>query len=231
MHQDIATALKHVRTGIADAADGAGRPADSVRLVAVSKTHPADAIRTAFAAGQLDFGENYAQELEAKLEALADIEGLRFHFIGPLQSNKVKLVAARATLIHTADRDKVVRRIASVAQVVGTAQRILFEVHLSPETSKAGCRPDDLPGLLELALSLDGLKPVGLMTMPPYVPAPEAGRPYFVQLRKLLEECRARFDLPDFDQLSMGMSHDYAVAIQEGATIVRVGTAIFGSRG
>ncbi len=228
---DIAANLRQVRDDIAHACRDAGRDPASVTLVAVSKFHPAEAIVDAWEAGQRDFGENYAQDFAARREELRlRCPGIRFHFIGPLQSNKAKLVAGRAALVHTADRVKILRHLSRLAEEAGTVQEILFELHLSPEESKAGCHPDDLDALVEQALELPGIRPRGLMTMPPWDLEAEAARPYFVRLRQLRDRVRDRFALPHFDQLSMGMSHDFAVAIAEGATIVRVGTAIFGAR-
>ena len=222
--------LARVKESIRDAVRNAGRRPGSVQLLAISKTHPAEAIEDAFAGGQTLFGENYAQEFASKCAALEHLEELEFHFTGPLQSNKVKLVAGQVQLIHTVDRQKIVNFIARHAAGLGVTQDVLLEVHLSPEESKAGCSPEELPLLLQHALGTPNIRPVGLMTMPPYHLDAHETRPYFERLRRLLEENRQRFGLRDFGQLSMGMSHDFAEAIAEGATIVRVGTAIFGSR-
>jgi PLP dependent protein len=223
--------LAAVRQAIVDTCQGCGRSAEEVTLLAVSKRHPERSLRAAYEAGQRHFGENYAQEFAAKLDALHnDMSEAEFHYIGYLQSNKARLVAGRATLIHTVDRPRILRYIDRHAQEAGVIQPVLFEVHLSPEDSKAGCTPEQLQDLLEEGLMLPGIEPRGLMTMPPWDLEPEEARPYFSQLRKLRDELSARFKLPTFSQLSMGMSHDFQVAIEEGATIVRVGTSIFGQR-
>ena len=226
----LAHRLTCARDRLKAALRAAGRPEDDARLVAVSKRHPAALIREARAAGQLDFGENYAQEMVAKMEELSDLEEVEFHFIGRLQSNKAKLVAGRATLIHAVDRTKVLEALSRLAVERGVEQQLLFEVHLSHEHSKAGCLPDDVPSLVRTALDLPGIRARGLMTMPPFLPDPEESRPYFSALRALRDGLRTRFGIADFDQLSMGMSHDFEVAVAEGATLVRVGTAIFGPR-
>ena len=227
----IATNLSAVRNDIADACRRCGREPGTVNLLAVSKHHLVECIKAAYAAGQRDFGENYAQEFAAKLSTLgSELPAARFHYIGHLQSNKTRLVAGRCTLIHTVDRAKIMRYINRYACQLGVVQPVLFEVHLSPEESKAGCLPEALPNLLEEALSLPGIEPRGLMTMPPWDLEPEEARPYFKHLRELRDDLATRFNLTDFTHLSMGMSHDFPIAIEEGATIVRIGTAIFGDR-
>lgn len=230
MSEAIEQRLHHVKELLRDAVRNAGRRPGSVRLLAVSKTHPAVAIAQAFEAGQRLFGENYAQEFDNKRRELADLPGLTFHFTGPLQSNKVKLVAGKVELIHTVDRKRIVDFISRHAADQGVTQDVLLEVHLSPEDSKAGIDPLDLPHLVEHTLASRNIRPVGLMTMPPYHLEAVDTRPYFERLRRLLEENRQRFGLRDFNELSMGMSHDFPEAIAEGATIVRIGTAIFGQR-
>ena len=228
MNKAIANNLRTVRKQVEEHASKAGR---KVQLLAVSKKHPALAVQTAHEAGQMHFGENYAQELASKHDELApQLKGLAFHFIGHLQSNKARLVVGRAALIHTVDRMKILRTIDRLAKQMGRKQRVLFEVHLSKESTKSGCSPEQLPALLEAALSMDSVVPVGLMTMPPFFNQPEKTRPFFAHLRELRDEQSKRFGLNDFDQLSMGMSADFREAIDEGATIVRIGTSIFGSR-
>ncbi|MBS1109328.1 MAG: hypothetical protein H6Q88_1320 [Anaeromyxobacteraceae bacterium] len=191
-----------------------------VTLVAVSKTQPAAAIREAHAAGQRDFGENYVQEWREKAEALADLPGLTWHFIGSLQTNKVKYLAGRVGMVHTVDREELGREIAKRWEKAGARARILVEVNLGGEASKGGCAPDAVPGLVDLLRGLPAIDVVGLTCIPPPADDP---RPHFRTLRAL----RDRLGL---HELSMGMSGDYPVAIEEGATIVRVGTAIFGER-
>ena len=231
MTAHIAHNLQVVREQLAAACRAANRNPHDVTLVAVSKRQPVEALVAAYEAGQRDFAENYAQEFAAKREQLLrDYPDMQIHYIGHLQSNKVKLVAGKTALLHTVDRAKVLKAVDRLASEAGTVQDILFEVHLSPEDSKAGCSPEQLPDLLELALQLPAIRPRGLMTMPPWDLDPDDARPYFAKLRTLQERLKDTFAIPDFDQLSMGMSHDFPVAIAEGATIVRVGTAIFGER-
>ncbi len=191
-----------------------------VTLVAVSKTQPADAIREAYAAGQRDFGENYVQEWREKAEALADLPGLTWHFIGSLQTNKVKYLAGRVGMVHTVDREELGREIAKRWEKAGARARVLVEVNLGGEASKGGCAPGAVPGLVELLRGHPAIDLVGLTCIPPPGDDP---RPHFRTLRGLRDQLGLR-------ELSMGMSGDYPVAIEEGATIVRVGTAIFGER-
>jgi pyridoxal phosphate enzyme (YggS family) len=191
-----------------------------VTLVAVSKTHPVEAIRQAYAAGQRDFGENYVQEWREKAAALADLPGLAWHFIGSLQTNKVKYLAGRVALVHTVDREELGREIARRWEKAGARARVLVEVNLGGEASKGGCAAGSVPALVELLRGLPAIEVVGLTCIPP---PEEDPRPHFRELRAL----RDRLGLAE---LSMGMSGDYPVAIEEGATIVRVGTAIFGER-
>jgi len=221
----IAERLTAVRERVAEAAARAGRSEGSVRLLAVSKTKPEALVREAYAAGQRDFGENYVQELTAKAIALADLADLRWHLIGPLQRNKAKLVAPIAALVHTVDRaalaDELDRRAAAASRVLP----VLLEVNVSGEASKAGCSPDDAGALADAVRALPHLRLAGLMTIPPDSDDREQARPFFAALRQLRDRLGA-----DLSELSMGMSHDFEIAIEEGATIVRVGTAIFGAR-
>lgn len=191
-----------------------------VTLVAVSKTQPAAAIREAYAAGQRDFGENYAQEWRAKAEALADLADLRWHFVGSLQTNKVRLLAGRVHAIHTVDREELAREISKRFSQRGARVRVFLEVNTGGEATKGGCAPGEAPGLAEAVRALPGLELVGLMCIPP---PEEDPRPHF----RLLRALRDRLGLAE---LSMGMSADWRIAIEEGATVVRVGTAIFGER-
>ena len=211
----VTAGLEQVREKIARACERAGRPLTSVKLVAVSKLQPAEKLREAAEAGQRDFGENYAQELRDKVAALS---GFEWHFLGALQTNKVKLVVGRAALIHTCDRLALAQEISKRAPPGG--QRVLLEVNIGREPQKAGALPEDVPALLEQTRALPGLRCEGLMCIPPAEGDP---RPHFRALRELA----VRLQLPE---LSMGMSADYQVAIEEGATLVRVGTAIFGER-
>jgi pyridoxal phosphate enzyme (YggS family) len=206
----IASRLERVRKGI---------PA-GVGLVAVSKSHPSEAIREAFAAGQRDFGENYVQEWREKSDDLSDLPGLVWHFVGSLQTNKVKYLAARVGLIHTVDREELGREIARRWEKAGARARVLVEVNLGGEASKGGCAAGQVEALVEALRGLPALDVAGLTAIPP----PEADpRPHFVALRALRDRLGLR-------ELSMGMSGDYRVAIEEGATLVRIGTAIFGER-
>ena len=225
--ETIPERLAAIRALIDDATQRANRPPGSVRLVAVSKTKPAEAIRIAYAAGQRDFGENYMQELVDKATELADLPDLRWHFIGSLQRNKAKLGTNLAHMIHTVDRDELVQTLDKHAGTIGKTLQILLEVNVGDESSKSGASLDAFPSLLERARRASHLQVRGLMAIPPFLDDPEAVRPYFSKLRHLRDAHGGVALLPE---LSMGMSHDYAVAIAEGATLVRVGTAIFGSR-
>jgi pyridoxal phosphate enzyme (YggS family) len=193
---------------------------EGVTLVAVSKTHPPEAIREAYAAGQRDFGENYAQEWRAKADALADLPDLVWHFVGGLQTNKAKLLAPRARWIHTVDREELARELSKRYAAKGAVARALLEVNVAREPQKAGCDPDAVERLADAVRALPGLELRGLMCIPPAEGDP---RPRFAALRALADRLR----LPD---ASMGMSGDWREAIAEGSTIVRVGTAIFGAR-
>ncbi len=191
-----------------------------VTLIAVSKSQPADAIREAHAAGQRHFGENYVQEWREKAEVLADLPEIVWHFIGSLQTNKVKYLAGRVGLVHTVDREELGREISKRWEKAGARARVLVEVNLGQEASKGGCAEGDVPGLVEKLRALPSLEVAGLTCIPPPGDDP---RPYFVALRGLRDRLGLR-------ELSMGMSGDYPIAIAEGATLVRVGTAIFGER-
>jgi pyridoxal phosphate enzyme (YggS family) len=221
----VAERLGAVRAKIAAAAARAGRPPEGVRLLAVSKTKPEALIRAAYAAGQRDFGENYVQELVAKAPALADLPDLRWHVIGPLQRNKVKQVVPVAALVHTVDRAELASELDKRAAAAGRVVAVLLEVNVSGEASKAGCSPDAAHRLADAVRALPHLRLAGLMTIPPDSGEREQARPFFAALREL----RGRLG-GDLAELSMGMSQDFEIAIEEGATIVRVGTAIFGAR-
>ncbi len=191
-----------------------------VTLVAVSKTQPAAAIREAHAAGQRDFGENYAQEWREKADALADLPDLRWHFVGGLQTNKVKYLAGRVHLVHAVDREELARELSRRFAQKGALARVLLEVNTGGEETKGGCRPEDAPRLAEAVRALPSVELAGLMCMPPPEEDPRA---HFQLLRALRDRLALR-------ELSMGMSADWPIAIEEGATIVRIGTAIFGER-
>jgi pyridoxal phosphate enzyme (YggS family) len=217
-----------VHARIAAAERAAGRAPGSVKLLAVSKKMPADDVRAAIAAGQRAFGENYAQELRDKRAALAgDPAPPEWHYIGPLQSNKVKYLAGQVSLIHTVDSVALLEAIAAR----GAPQACLVQVNVAGEAQKRGVAPADLPALLDRFAALANVTCAGLMLIPPLTDDPEDARPHFAALRLLRdrEAGRARRNV-DLRELSMGMSADLESAIAEGATIVRVGTAIFGGR-
>lgn len=220
----VAERVEEVRRRVAQAAVRSGRAPDSVRLVAVSKTIGVGLIGQAVAAGVRDFGENYVQEAREKLPEFG--RDVRWHFIGHLQSNKARHVVGAFALIHSVDSLSLAREISKRAVAIGVAQDVLIEVRLDPAATKAGVDPADAPLLAEAVLDMPGIRLRGLMGMPPLCSDPEAVRPHFRQLAAL------RADMPGGcgDELSMGMSGDFEVAIEEGATLVRVGTAIFGPR-
>ncbi|MBX3200443.1 MAG: YggS family pyridoxal phosphate-dependent enzyme [Labilithrix sp.] len=222
----IADALARVRARIERAATSAARDPETVRLVAVSKTKPASAVREAYEAGQRDFGENYAQELVEKAEALADLPDLRWHFIGHLQSNKARFVAPLARLVHTVDSPSLARELGKrAAKAERSALAVLVEVNVGGEAQKHGARPDELAALLDAVDAEPHLALAGLMTMPPH--DLDAARRAFEELAALRERSGGAARLPE---LSMGMSDDLEVAVACGATLVRVGSAIFGAR-
>lgn len=212
--------LAEVEERLVRACQRAGRRREEVLLLAVTKVFPADLIHEAYALGMRDFGENYVQEFEGKFPLVRDLVGARFHLIGHLQSNKSRKAAEMFSHFHTVDTPKLARRIDEAAD---TVKEVLIEVKLSAEEAKHGCDPSDLPALVDAIRACPKLRLTGLMTMPPWDDDPETARPYFVRLRELA----AAYGLP---QLSMGMSNDLEVAIEEGATMVRVGTALFGKR-
>jgi hypothetical protein len=223
----IAESLASVRARIADAAKACGRDQASVTLVAVSKTKSLEMIREAYAAGQRAFGESYAQELDDKAKALADLGEIAWHFIGHLQSNKAKLVARVATVVHTVHSRDLAAELGKRASAAGRAPlAVLVEVKLSEEATKHGASPSELAALLDAIEKDERLRLRGLMTMPPADDLAVAKR-VFDELAAL----RARHGGPTrLPELSMGMTHDLEVAIASGATMVRVGTAIFGER-
>lgn len=217
----IAARLLEVRARIAAACARRGRKPEDVELVAISKLQPLDAIRAAYAAGHRHFGENYAQELRDKAEALSDLAGVRWHAVGPLQTNKARYVARAAHAFHALDRIEVARELSRRRN--GAPLECFLEVNLGAEASKGGVPPDRVKALLDEVRALPGLEVRGLMALPPLGAAAEASRPYFAQLAALA----GRLGL---SQLSMGTTADFEVAVEEGATQVRVGTAIFGDR-
>lgn len=211
--------LSAVRRRMAEAAARAGRNVSDIRLVAVTKVFPAAAIQLAYTHGLRDFGENYVQEFQGKARELGPLPEARFHLIGHLQSNKTRVAAELFQVIQTVDSSRLAQRLDQAERPL----EVMLEVKLSEEPSKSGCAPEEIPAILDTLASARHLKLLGLMTVPPWSEDPEVARPYFARLRGLAEEHRLA-------QLSMGMSHDFEAAIEEGASIIRVGTALFGKR-
>ena len=224
---DITENLQAVRKSIRDAAASCDRDPGSVTLVAVSKRHSTEAIRTAYAAGQRDFGENYAQEQRDKAVELADLDGIRWHFIGHLQRNKAKHVTPSCALVETVDSVRLVEELSRQAVRLDRVVSCLVQVNVGEEEQKFGCDREEVEEILVAVEEADGLALEGLMTIPPWDLEPQETRVHFSALAQLRERHGGRARLP---HLSMGMSHDFQVAIEEGATMVRVGTAIFGPR-
>jgi pyridoxal phosphate enzyme (YggS family) len=227
----ISANLAAVRERMERAAARSGRDPGTVALVAVSKTFSPDHVREAFASGQRLFGENKVQEAEAKISALEDLraQGLRWHLVGHLQSNKARRAAALFDCIHSVDSLDLGRKLAQVGAEASRPLEVLIQVDLAGEATKHGLSEEGLFPVLEGLRAQPGLRVDGLMILPPYEDDPEKTRPYFRRLRELRDRARAE-GLLARDDLSMGMSHDFEVAIEEGATLVRVGTAIFGER-
>ncbi|MCH8157852.1 MAG: YggS family pyridoxal phosphate-dependent enzyme [Nitrospinae bacterium] len=226
----IAENLAQVKRRLSDAVERSGRDPESVRLVAVTKQVETGPIAEARRAGAVVFGENKVQDAREKIESLGS-EGIEWHFIGHLQKNKIKYVFALFDLIHSVDSAALAESIHEKAVAHGTVMPILLQVNVSGEASKFGMEPETVPEVLRAVAPLEGIRIRGLMTIPPYDPDPERSRPYYIRLRELRDTC-SRLKLPgvSLDELSMGMSGDYEVAVEEGATLVRVGTAIFGPR-
>ena len=230
MTQSIETRLRKVNERIRAAALACGRDPETVRLIAVSKTVPSDRVLAAIQAGVTDLGENYVQEAGEKIETLSK-ETVSWHFIGHLQSNKAKYAVKLFDLIHSVDSVKLAKELDKRSGNVGKVQNILVQVNISGEKTKSGVETDLAIEIVREIASLKNLSICGLMTMPPYFNAPEKVRPYFRAL-KALQEIILKKRIPNVSmaELSMGMSGDFETAIQEGATLVRVGTAIFGER-
>lgn len=227
----IAQRLERVHHRVREAARSAGRSPDEVTILAVSKTFPADAIRSAYQAGQRAFGENRVQEGAAKIaELAAEMPGADWHLIGTLQSNKVRAAVEAFTTIESIDSERLAERVSQVALSRGRVMPVLLEVNVAREVSKSGFPPDALLPALSRLLVLPGLELRGLMTVAPLARDPDAVRPVFRALRALRDTAHDRLPLTGFSDLSMGMSNDFRVAIEEGATIVRLGRAIFGNR-
>jgi PLP dependent protein len=220
----IADSIKTVQEKIERACSKAGRDPGEVTLVAVTKTVEAEKIKTAIQHGLKHFGENYVQEAKAKIDHIGN-EGINWHMIGYVQMNKVKYISGRFDFIHSIDRWELLENL----DKYGKPMKALFELNLSREAAKHGTDEDGLKRLLEKVDLLQYIKPVGLMTMAPYTDDPEKARMLFATLRKTLERMNKEFSC-DMKELSMGMSSDFEVAIEEGATMVRIGTALFGGR-
>jgi pyridoxal phosphate enzyme (YggS family) len=229
----IADNLAEVRERIDAAAHLAGRKAGDIALMAVSKTFPAECIREAYDAGARRFGENRVQEFAHKIDSLRDLRNAEFHLIGHLQSNKAGKAVELFTAVDSVDSLRLAQKLNASAQQSGKKISVLIEVNVGGEIAKTGVAPGsgELEELLSAAVELPHLEFNGLMTVPPFNDDPQAARPYFRQLRELLHHIAAR-KLPAIDMrtLSMGMSHDFELAIEEGSTCIRVGTAIFGER-
>ena len=230
MYEQIPQRLARVREQIADAAARSGRHPGDVRLIAVSKTHPIDAIRAAADAGQGDFGENKVQEALQKIAQSTDTR-LRWHLIGHLQSNKVRKAAAAVHTIHAIDSVELLNKVDQAAAAAGRNVELLVQVDLALEDTKFGAPEAAVPGIFAAAAASTAARLTGLMLLPPLAENPEDARPWFVRLRGVRDRLRdAGVPAERLRDLSMGMSHDFAVAVEEGATMVRVGTAIFGER-
>lgn len=228
MTEGIPERVRAVRRRIEEAAAACGRDPAEIRLVAVSKTWPPQAVVAAHEAGLGVFGENYVQEARDKIAALAALP-LRWHLIGHLQTNKAKVAVRLFDLIHTLDSVRLAREIDRLAARLPKVQDVLIQVSLAGEETKSGASPAEVPALLAEASRLSHLRVLGLMTIPPYFDDPERARPYFARLRALRDRLEEKSGIA-LPELSMGMTGDFEAAIAEGATLVRIGTAIFGNR-
>ncbi|MFO7648273.1 MULTISPECIES: YggS family pyridoxal phosphate-dependent enzyme [Halomonas] len=226
----LSESLAAARARLAAALADAGRPASAARLLAVSKTKPSAMIREAWHLGQRDFGENYVQEALDKQAELADLDGIVWHFIGPLQSNKTRDVAEHFAWVHSVDREKIARRLNDQRPEGLPPLEVCLQVNISDETSKSGVSLAELPALAEAVLAMPHLRLRGLMAIPAPAEGRDAQREPFARLREALEALRERFPEAPLDTLSMGMTADLEAAVLEGATLVRLGTAIFGER-
>jgi pyridoxal phosphate enzyme (YggS family) len=227
---NIQTNITEIKKSIAEVCTRCGRNPDDVKLVAVSKTKPAAMINDAAAAGQELFGESYVQDF---LDKVDDVTGdVQWHFIGGLQSNKVKYLRGKVAMIHSVDRLSLAEEINKQWQKIGQPIDILIQVNLGGEVTKSGTDEAHLSQLVRQVAALPMLRIKGLMSLPPWFDDPEEVRPFFRRLKELADAIK-KLDIPDVEmqELSMGMSHDFEVAIEEGATMIRIGTAIFGARG
>jgi pyridoxal phosphate enzyme (YggS family) len=230
VYAEVPQRLAQIRERMADAAGRAGRSPDAVRLIAVSKTHPIEAVRAAAEAGQRDFGENKVQEALQKIAQSTDTR-LKWHLIGHLQSNKARKAAAAAHAIHAIDSIDLLKRIDQAASEAGRTVEVLIQVDLALEDTKFGAPVSEVGAIARAAADCRAATLAGLMLLPPLADNPEDARPWFARLRALRDQLLASgVPAGRLRELSMGMSHDFEVAIEEGATMVRVGTAIFGER-
>ena len=224
----IAENLQSIENGIIEACEKSGRSRDQIQLVAVSKTKPLELIQEALTAGQLHFGENKVQELTEKQPQLP--EDVQWHLIGHLQSNKIRKALPCCDLLHTLDSVKLANSVDRISGELNRITRCLVQVNISADPAKHGFMESETATAIEAVLSLPNVEVTGLMTIPEFNPDPEATRVHFSKLRNLRDQLATQFSTP-LPELSMGMSHDYHVAIEEGATLVRVGSSIFGARG
>ena len=226
----VANNLAQIKERMASACARAGRDPSRVRLVGVTKMVPVGRIREGVQAGVTILGENYVQEALHKIEALRDLK-VSWHFIGRLQTNKAKVAVEPFDIINTVDREGLAKELNRRGEKIGKRISVLLQVNVGQEESKSGAAPEGVAGLFRYVSTLQNLTVRGLMTLPPYLHDPEEVRPYFRQLSQLLQELRNQSANPEqLTELSMGMSHDFEVAIEEGATLIRVGTALFGER-
>ncbi|ACL02103.1 alanine racemase domain protein [Desulfatibacillum aliphaticivorans] len=230
MDNTISKNLQEIQERIQKAAEECGRDPQSIRLVAVSKTKPAEMLRQAAAAGATIFGENYIQEAREKIAELESLD-VEWHFIGHLQSNKAKYAVPLFSLIHSVDSFKLAGEIDKQAAKAGKIQDILVQVNISGEETKSGTADEEAATLVKEISALENVRVKGLMTMPPFFDDPDRARPFFRRLRELAQAIQNKgFKNVSMEELSMGMTGDFEAAIEEGATLVRVGTAIFGAR-
>ena len=224
----IKEALEVINNKIENASEKSGRSASDITILAVSKQVESGRIKQAYEHGHRSYGENYVQEFVSKYEELSHLDDIDWHFIGHLQKNKVKYIIDKVCMIHSVDKISLAEEINKRAGKLGILMPILIEVNLGGEESKSGINPDELSSFLEQLSGFEHIKISGLMALPPYCEDPEDSRKFFKTLRELRDEYKSSYN--SLDELSMGMSHDYDVAVEEGATIVRIGTAIFGER-
>ncbi len=224
---NLAKVKEEIRLAVAEA----DRKPEEVKLIAISKNVPVDDIKSAIAAGQVDFGENRVQELTTKIEALSEYKNPNWHLVGTLQRNKVKFIVGKVAMIHSVDSIRLIKQIDRISRQNDCISDILLQVNISGEESKSGFEPEELDEAIRVSLEeYPAVRIRGLMTMAPWHEDPDDALPVFAEAKRLLDSYKEKFSLEDFDQLSMGMSHDYKQAIACGSTMVRIGTAIFGER-